>query len=450
MAMNFRSIHFAALTAGALACAPLTALAQDTDRMADIVAAEADSGAFSGNVLVAMDGDVVFESSHGMANHDWQIPNDPTVRFRIGSVTKQFTAASILMLQERGMLDIEAPVATYFSDAPDTWNAITVRHLLQHNSGIPNVTALDEFATMQYLPTTRDDLIGSFSPLPLEFEPGAQWSYSNSNYIILTAIVEDVSGMSYGAFVQENIFDPLGMNATGVDDTSAIVPRRATGYFPGPDGPVPADYVNMDIPQGAGALYSTTHDLLRWQQGLFGGEVLQPESLEMMVTPGLGNYALGVMIDDTDGTLVWHGGGIQGFNAWLGTDPDRNLTVAILANQNGGAANTIATNLIAAARGEEVVLPSERERVEMSAEQLDEYLGTFALAPTFKIEITREGEQLMAQATGQERFPVYPSGDDIFYFEVVEAELHFTRDDAGAISGLVLHQGGREMPATKE
>lgn len=450
MSFMSRSLPLTAAALVSITISSAPALSQDVDRMEQIVAAEADTGAFIGNVLVAVDGDIVFENSQGMANYDWQIPNSPNTRFRIGSVTKQFTAASILMLQERGMVDIEAPVATYWPEAPESWEAITVRQLLQHTSGIPNVTSLDGFATMKFLPTSPDELIATFSDLPLEFEPGERWSYSNSNYLILTEIVEDVSGLSYAEFVQTNIFDPLGMDSTGVDNNAAVVPHRATGYFPGGEGPRPADYVNMDIPQGAGALYSTTHDLLRWQQALFAGEVLEAESVELMTTPGLGNYALGVMIDDNNGRLVWHGGGIEGFNAWLGHDTSRDITVVVLANQNGGAANNIARDLVAHARGEEVSLPGERARLQLPTETLDEYVGTFAITADFKIAIFREGETLMTQATGQGAFPVYAAGDDVFYLEVVAAELHFTRDDDGTVTGLVLHQGGQEVPAIKE
>ncbi|MDC0887124.1 serine hydrolase [Altererythrobacter sp.] len=334
---------------------------------------------------------------------------------------------------------------------------MTLRHLLNHTSGIPNVTSFDDFGTVKYLPTTRDALIERFSSKDLEFAPGEQWKYSNSGYLMLSAVVEEVSGQSYAAFVQDNIFTPLEMTDTGIDSSAEILPKRASGYSPSEAGIVNADYVNMAIPQGAGAMYSTTHDLLKWQQGLFGGDLLQPASLEAYRTPidlearGSTKYALGVMVDETEeGTSIWHGGGIEGFNAWLGHDPVENITVVVLANLNGGTASSLGTNLMTLARGGELTLPSEREAVAVPAEQLEQYVGTYAVAPTFKIVVTQEDGSLKAQATGQSKFELFNEAEDLFFLKVVDAKLRFERDAEGTITGATLLQGGRETPATRE
>ena len=433
-------------------------LAQDVERMDEVVSADADQGTFMGAALVAIGDDIVFDEAYGSANLEWNIANTPAAKFRIGSVTKQFTAASILLLKERGLIDLDAPVKTYWPDAPPAWDAITVRNLLQHTSGITNVTDLDEFATVKFLPTTREELIARFADKPLEFTPGEKWDYSNSGYVLLSAIVEQVSGQDYADFVKANIFDPLGMADTAIDVTADIVPRRASGYAPSADGIVNAEYVNMAIPTGAGALYSTTHDLLKWQRALFGGRLLEPASLTEMTGPGVpamagATYGFGVLrTEDEDGTMIWHGGGIEGFNAMLMHDPDRDITVVVLANLNGGQANDLGRSLLQLARGGEVILPSERAAAETDVAALDAYEGTYALSPSFKIKVFVEDGKLMTQATGQAAFELFAQEgeEDFFFLKVVDAQLRFNRDAAGDVGSLTLYQNGQEITGTKE
>ncbi len=340
----------------AAACAP--AHAQSTEELAAVVEPEADSGAYMGAVLVAKADEVLLDQAWGSANLEWNIANTSETRFRIGSVTKQFTAVSILLLQERGLINVDDPISKYITDAPATWGEITVRNLLQHTSGLPNVTSLDSFGTQKFLPTSQDELIAMFSDLPLEFEPGSQWSYSNSNFVMLTRIVEVVSETSYQEFVKANLFVPLGMDSTGIDRSAEILPKRAAGYSPSANGVVNAEYVNMAIPTGAGALYSTTGDLLKWQRGLFGGAVLSEASLTQLTTPSEfeavagAKYAMGLLITDTpEGRSIWHGGGIEGFNAFLGYNPDTKTTVVVLANLNGGSAAKLGMGLLKKTRG---------------------------------------------------------------------------------------------------
>lgn len=355
------------------AASPVTA--QNADRMDQVVAEAAENETFMGSALVSIGENIVLNKGYGSANLEWNIPNSPDTIFRIGSVTKQFTAVSILLLQERGQLDIDLPVKNYWTTAPAAWDKITVRNLLNHSSGIPNITAMDEFGIWKYLPTTRDELIGRFADKSLDFDPGEKWAYSNSNYLVLTAIVEEMSGKSYEEFLTENIFKPLGMANTGIDQSDVILKNRASGYSPSSKGIVNAEYVNMAIPQGGGALYSTTGDLLKWQRGLFGGQILAPESVATFVKPFHleaikdAKYASGVLIEDSEeGKSYWHGGGIEGFNAWLAHDPEKNITVAVLANQNGGDAVKLGTSLMKLARGGKVELASAKEKTEAGLE----------------------------------------------------------------------------------
>jgi CubicO group peptidase (beta-lactamase class C family) len=293
--------------------------------------------------------------------------------------------------------------------------------------------------------------VARFRDKPLDFQPGEKWNYSNSGYVLLGYLVEKISGLSYKDFVQENIFKPLGMNDSGYDSNSAIILHRAYGYAPGPNGPVNAGYIDMSIPFSAGALYSTTHDLLRWEQGLFGGKLLSATSLKKMTTPFKENYACGLGVRTVHGhTEIDHGGGIEGFNTELAYYPDDKLTIVVLANLNGDAPEAIASQLAAVMHGEKVVLPSERKAITVPAGLLEKYVGTYEIAPTFSIAITLEGGQLMAQATNQPKFPLFAESETMFFLKLVDAQVEFFKDDKGNVTHLVLHQGGHDGTGTKK
>jgi len=435
--------------------APLAA--QDPQRLEQVVQEEVNSGEFMGAVLVAKDGVILLNDAWGSANLEWQIDNTELTKFRIGSVTKQFTAVGMLLLQEEGKLSLDDKVSDFFPNPPKSWKNITLRHLVRHTSGLPNVTSLEEFKTQKFLPTSQDDLINMFADLPLEFEPGSDWNYSNSGYILLSRVIEIVSDQSYADFVRTRIFDPLGMKETAIDVSATIVPKRASGYSPSDKGTINAEYVYMGIPTGAGALYSTTGDLLRWQRALFGGKVLSEASLAEYLSAaphkafGGREYAHGVMIDKGDeGTFYSHGGGIEGFNSWLGYDPDKKLTVVVLANLNGGAAGKLGNDLMKLGQGGAVTLTSERVSTEIAVDELAQYEGSYAISPDFKIRIFVLDGKLMTQATGQGAFPVFYESKDRFFLKVVDAQLRFERGDDGVITGLTLFQNGNEVPAAKE
>lgn len=440
-----------ALGLAALAAAAAPAMAQDPARMDQVVRASADTDAFSGSVLVARDGEILLDQGYGLANREWNIPNAGDTKFRLGSVTKQFTAVAIMLLAERGLVDVDAPVKTYLPDAPAAWDGVTVKHLLTHTSGIPDFTRFEDFEALNTLPTTVEGLIGRFRDRPLAFQPGERFAYSNSGYVVLTAIIEKASGQTYAEFATANLFQPLGMADTSYDTHSAILPRRASGYTPSDDGVVNADYADMTVPQGAGGLYSTTRDLLKWEQGLFGGKVLKADSLTRLTTPYRGDYAMGLGVGTADGhRIISHSGGIQGFNTYLGYDADARMTVVVLGNLNGDASDKIGADLMTLARGGTVRLANERQEVAVSAEALAAYAGTYEATPSFGFTVSAADGKLTAQATGQQPLELFAEGPDAFFLKVVDARITFTRDAAGVVDGLVLHQGGRELPAKKK
>ena len=433
------------------ACKAQDAARPDTARMEEIVQSYVAGKQFMGTVLVAQGDKILLDKGYGYANLEWQIPDAPEAKFRLGSITKQFTAASILLLEERGKLNTDDLVKKYMPDAPAAWDKITIYNVLTHTSGIPSFTDFPDYRSTEATPTTPEKLVARFRDKPLDFQPGEKWKYSNSGYVLLGYLIEKISGKSYQDFVQENIFKPLAMSDSGYDSNTAIIPHRAYGYSPGPNGPHNAGYIDMSIPFSAGSLYSTTHDLLLWEQGLFGGKVLSAASLKKMTTPFKENYACGLMVRTVNAhPVIEHGGGIEGFNTQLSYYPDDKLTVVVLANLNGGAPGDIATKLAAVAHGEKVVLASERKEITVSPSILATYVGTYELTPDFSIVITLEDGHLMTQATNQPKLPLFAESPTEFFLKVVDAQVEFFKNDAGQVTYLILHQGGRDTKGTKK
>ena len=419
--------------------------------MEQVVQSYAANRQFMGSVLVAKGGEVLFSKGYGSANLEWDVPNSPSTKFRLGSITKQFTAASILLLQERGKLNVNDPVSKYMADAPAAWDKITIYNLLTHTSGIPSFTGFPEYPKWEPFATTTAEAVARFRDKPLDFAPGEKWSYSNSGYLLLGYLIEKITGGSYEKFVRENIFTPLGMRDSGYDSNSAVIARRAAGYVHGKNGLENAGYINMTIPHGAGALYSTTEDLLKWEQGLFGGKLLSPASLKTMTTPFKHDYACGLGVVTKDGrTVIEHGGGIEGFNTQLTYFPEDKLTIVVLGNVNGSAPGEIAAKLSAVAHGETVKLAGEHKEIGLDPKVMAPYVGTYELAPGVNIVITMEGRQLSEKLGNQPAFPIFPESETSFFLKVVDAQIEFLKDSSGAVTQLVLHQGGHDQKAAKK
>jgi CubicO group peptidase (beta-lactamase class C family) len=220
-----------------LACIGACNAQDDLSRMEEVIHSYGGSNKFMGSILVARNDQILLDKGYGYANLEWQVPNSPDTKFRLGSITKQFTAACILLLKERGKLKTDDLVKKYLPDAPATWDHITIYNLLTHTSGIPNFTEFPDYQSSEATPTTPEQLVARFRDKPLEFQPGEDWRYSNSNYVLLGYLIEKITGQRYQDFVEENIFMPLGMQNSGYDSNTAIIPQRAGGYSPGPNGP---------------------------------------------------------------------------------------------------------------------------------------------------------------------------------------------------------------------
>jgi CubicO group peptidase (beta-lactamase class C family) len=423
-----------------------TGLAQDVARMEQVVQSYVSDKKFMGSVLVARGDEVLLSKGYGSANLEWNIPNSPDTKFRLGSITKQFTAASILLLEERGKLTTDDLVKKFMPDAPAAWDEITIFHLLTHTAGIPNFINFPDHKSVKPFAATPEELVARFRDKSIEFQPGEKWAYSNSGYLLLGYLLEKAAGQSYEAFLRDNIFGPLDMNDSGYDSNSAIIQRRAAGYRRLNSGPENAGFVHMSIPFAAGALYSTTEDLLRWQQGLFGGKLLSAESLAKMTTPFKRDYALGVTVRTASGRkMISHGGGIDGFTTFLAYYPEDKVTAVALSNLVRGAPpGQIVGYLAAIAHGEKIELPSERKEITVAPALLKQYVGTYEIAPKVNMMIRLQEGQLISQLSGQGKVPLFAQSEAKFFPKIVDAEIEFGKDDKGAVTHLVLRQGGRD------
>lgn len=557
--MNPRASGAALLLALALSTLPARAASpvsdSDLTTYADkLISSVYPAGQPGAAVLVQKDGKTVLRKGYGMANLELGVPMSPENVFEIGSITKQFTAAAILLLQERGRLRVEDPITKYLPDFPAQARTVTIENLLTHTSGIPSYTGLPE-----WYPHIREDLkpadvAALFKDKPLEFTPGERWAYDNSGFFLLGMIVEKVSGKTYEQLVEEEIFRKLGMTHSRYGHSEEIVPLRASGYSKDDTGFRNTDFISMTQPYAAGALMSTVDDLAIWGRALQSEALLKKASLDRMLTsyrlksgtPTQYGYGIGVF--DFRGTRVLgHGGDINGYTANVTWAPAERIFVAILSNDDASdpRPDDLALRIVAKALGkpmeerrtlqldakaldaytgvyrfdaqitrafvregtrlfaqrngrrqeifavapDEFVyadgastlrfrrdaqgkvtsvdfvstlgpattgtrtdepLPRERQAVQVDPTLYDAYAGEYELGPNFSLVITREGDRIFAQATGQPKLEIFPESETRFFLKAVDAQIEFVRGADGKVTGLVLHQNGRELPGKRK
>ncbi len=528
-------------------------------------------GKFNGSVLVSEQGKVIYKKGFGMANMEWDIPNQPNTKHRLGSITKQFTAMLILQLVAEGKLDLQEPISTYLPDYPKaTGDIITTHHLLTHTSGIPNYTSFPKFMEDETRnPYTPEEFVKIFDEKELDFTPGEKFSYSNSGYFLLGVIIKKLSGETYEQMLQDKIFSPLNMNDSGYDHHSDILKNRATGYEKQKGSYINSNYIDMTIPYAAGSLYSTVEDLYKWDQALYTSTLLSKEYMTLYFKPyilAFGNmhYAYGWGVGyskigkSTDSIYtIGHGGGINGFNTNISRTTSNKSLIVLLNNTGRAPLNDMTTAIRGIMHGKEYDMPKksvanavlvvinkegidagithyntikdsedysliEREMnnigyqlmgedkieeaskvfqlitesfpnssnaydslgesymklgkndlaiknyrksvelnpnnqngieflkklgddvsdlekdVKVSDAILETYLGKYELQPGFILTVTKEGNQLKAQATGQPVFDVFPKSENEFYLKVVDAQLVFNKNDAGEVESVTL------------
>jgi len=412
------------------------------------------TGRFMGAVLVARGDEVLHRAGYGMANLELDVPMTPESVLRIGSVTKQFTAAAILQLQDQGLLDVHDPVSRHLPDYPHG-DEITIHQLLNHTSGTHDFENIPESQALFRQPTDLDTLIATFSDLPLDFPPGSQYSYSSSGYVVLTAILEQLTGQRYDDYMAEHFFVPLGMTSTGYDDPLAVVPHRAAGYTFDGTAYHNAEYLDMSIPSGAGALISTVLDLYRWDRALYTGGLLSAESERAYFTPSVSvgagyGYAYGWGTHDIgQHRLIVHSGGIHGFSAYVIRDPSEQLYIAVLTNMQSIPVQAIAEGLAAIAFGDPYELPAEHTAVEIDPTILERYVGEYRVSADLVIHMTAEAGHLYAQAGEQPQFELFPESETAFFATAADLQVLFQVGPDGLATGLIVYEGGNELTAEK-
>ena len=406
---------------------------------------------FSGSILLAQNGQAIVSKGYGMANVELAVPNTPQTVFRLGSVTKQFTAVAIMILQERGKLRVSDPACQYLPECPAAWQPLTIRHLLTHTAGIPNYTNFPDFGRAAVLPTTSAELVGRLTDKPLEFPAGEKFAYSNSGYYLLGLIIERASGKSYADFLQEAVFTPLAMTHTGYDNPARILKHRAAGYSRQAGAIVNAAYMDMSLPYAAGGLYSTTGDLLRWDQALYTDTLVSKKSLDEMFTPDKGGYGYGWSIGRRfDRPEISHGGGIYGFATEITRFPADRVTVIVLSNVETAPVNRIANDLSAIVFGAPYEIPRERQPITLDPGVQAAYVGEYRIeSPPLDIVVTQHDGQLLALLAGRLKLALLPESETTFFSRDVSAQITFVKDGAGKVTGLTLRMNGADVPARK-
>lgn len=393
-------------------------------------------------VLVEKGGEVILRRGYGMADLELGVPIAPDMVFRLGSITKQFTAAAVLLLVQDGKLALDDTVGDRLAGYSGPAAPVTLRQLLTHTGGVPSYTDVPEYPARMREDQTVEEMIARFRDKPLDFEPGTGWHYSNSGYFLLGAIIEEVSGESYEDFVERRIFAHLGMARSRYGRESELVPGRVAGYQGAPGSYENAAYLSMTQPYAAGSLLSTVDDLARWNEALGSDELLPAELRELLWTPAplvdgrATGYALGFVVTDYQGhRLVQHGGGINGFLTSLVRIPEAGIFVAVLSNSP--AADPGALALAAATRllGKPL---ADRPSAALDAGTLDGYVGVYSIeGPGDQTRvITREGSGLVSQRTGGAKSPMSFSAEDRFFYADSLTTGRFVRREDGRVTGM--------------
>lgn len=327
---------------------------------------------FTGTALAADNREIIFKKGYSLANREWNIPNDIDTKFRLGSITKQFTAAIILKLREEGKLKLEDKLTDHVKYyRKDTGDKVTIHQLLIHTSGIPSYTSIpDFFPEVSRKEFTVEDFVKEYCSGNFEFEPGSQWRYNNSGYYLLGAIIEEITGMTYAEALNHYILDPLGMKDSGFDKSAEILPKRAAGYENMFVEYINTPYLNMELPYAAGSMYSTVEDLYKWDQALYQPGFLTQESLDLFFTPyveamgGHYGYGWGITEKDINGDgevekIISHGGGINGFNTLIKRVPGKGQLIVLLNNTGGAPLDFMANQIFNIINDQEPEIPKK-------------------------------------------------------------------------------------------
>ena len=399
-------------------------------------------------VLVEKDGRPLVRKAYGTADLELGVKLEPDMVFRIGSMTKQFTAVAVLMLMEQGKVGLNDPITKFLPDYPTQGRTITVENLLTHTSGIKDYTSLPEWLPLVRKDMSLTELIAVFKDKPMDFDPGERWRYSNSGYVLLGAIIEKAAGMSYEAFLQKAIFEPLGLKNSYYGSASRVIPRRIPGYGPGPnDTFLNAEYLSMTQPYAAGSLLTNVDDLAVWNDALLSGRLIKRESLERAWTPfklkdGTSTgYGYGWTIGEYAGhRMIRHGGGIHGFTSDGILFPEDKLFVTVLTNSMIAARtpDKFSLRIAALALGKPIVEP---KAVNIPEKDLAPLAGVYVNAWKEEFLVRVDGARVEISGAEIGRTVVVPLSPDIFFLEGSSARVEFKRDTKGKPLEVVFSAG---------
>ena len=425
-------------------------------------------GNFSGAVLVVNHGKILISKGYGLANYELDVPNKPIMKFRIASLTKQFTAAAILLLQEKGLLKITDSLQKYIPDFPHA-QSITLHQLLCHASGIPNITFFSDFSQKCMFAITLDKEIEYIKEhsQSLDFVPGTQYTYSNSNYLILSFIVQKVSGQSFESYLDTQVLQPLGMTHSGLDHQSKILPNRASGYVKNEGTLANAPFFDFSWAAGSGGMFSTIEDMYRWDRALFSDKqnVFPSGILQEIIKPHIAiskgklgmAYGYGIAVhNDSNETWFSHEGNIQGFSAYMAHYQSDDSSIIVLSNFAFSPYKTIAKNIRAILTGKSYTLPSQKKSCILKAEILQKYAGTYELQavediykrPAVTITIRAEKDHLTMIMKNKQQI-LLPSSETDFFIKTSNASIHFEVDSDKKVTGLIMLQNEEVTPGIK-
>jgi D-alanyl-D-alanine carboxypeptidase len=449
-----RHMYGAALLAGVLATPP--ARAQDTRALVHYVdsvatAAVAEHRTAGVSVAVVKNGRTVLAKGYGFADLENDVPATPETVYRIGSITKQFTSAAIMRLMEQGKLSLDDTLQKFLPNVPTQGNRVTLRHLLNHTSGIKSYTSLGpKWQRVVRLDLATDSVVALFANEPFDFKPGDAWLYDNSGYFLLGMIIEKVSGKRYGQYLQDELFTPLGLKSTMYCDQAPLIKHRAQGYALRPDGQfINAEPLSMTQPYAAGSLCSTVNDLAAWTLALSSGKVVSPASYKLMTTPGTLNdgkaltYGFGLGIGAVGGhRQVSHNGGINGFISELHHYPDDSLVTVVLTNTGALAAVQLERLIARRALG-----IKDLPVVPIDPSAFERLVGEYAIGNT-RLRLFVDGGRLRAQSPGAPAFGLKHVGGGRFVRDDND-DVQYEFAAGTPAPSFVRRQGGNAITATR-
>lgn len=420
-------------------CNPILSVAQEIqEKLTSYVNSYSETGDFSGCILIQQNGEITYRNCFGKANLEFEISNTPETRFMIGSISKQFTAAAILLLQEKGLLDVNDSLSKYFPDVEKA-SQISIHQLLSHRSGLVDIYNVPGFNTLSCSKTAFEDLVQMVLDEDLQFTPGSRYQYSNGNYAVLASIIERVAKMDYGNFLKEHIFIPLEMDSTGHRYASSVVKLLASGYEPeGYSNLGTTDFLNPELLKGGGSLYSTIDNLLLWINQIKNRSLLTSESYDSLLTDHGNNYGYGISVyNSMDQEVFGHDGRLNGYIADYLHYRHSNATIILLGNIQTGVSDFFRNDIASIFFGREY---RSRAKIDTplagAIENNEPYLGVYAFGPNFKVYIEENEGKIMARANQGGYSELIPLQDGRFFSRTLYAYITFRERENGKYATL--------------